>query len=154
VVRALLEHYAARGSFRSFSQIPARGRKSAFHFLWFRDVTFRVTFDPTTRALTFVDCLPGVPARSGMDRKLRAFVASRSQRSVPEHRRVDLKRVGVSVLNRKGAISLAFVLKAKHIEYGTKKAVHLVHEILMDFLNDSLYIEYQIEHFNFNPEMA
>jgi hypothetical protein len=150
----LLEHYATRGSFRSFSQVPSRGRTAQFQFLWFRDVTFRVTFDPATRTLTFVDCLPGIPARSEMDRRLRAFVVSRGQRSVPEHRRVDLKRVGVSVANRKGAISLAFVLKAQEIEYGTKKAVHLVHEILMDFLNDSLYIEYQIEHFNFNPEMA
>jgi hypothetical protein len=101
-----------------------------------------------------VDCLPGVPAHSEMDRRLRTFVVSRCQRTVPEHRRVDLKRLGVSVVNRKGNVSLAFRLRPKDIEYGTKKAVHLVHEILMDFLNDSLYIEYQIQHFNFNPEMA
>jgi hypothetical protein len=154
VVRTSLEHYASRGAFRSFSEVPLRGRLIGFKFLWFRDVTFRVTCDPRTRTLTFVDLLPGVAARSGMDRALRAFVASRSAPSLPGHRRVDRKKVGVSVVNRKGALSLVFTLKPAHVEYGTRKAVHLVHEILMDFLNDSLYIEYQIEHFNFNPEMA
>jgi len=32
--------------------------------------------------------------------------------------------------------------------------VHLVHEVLMDFLNHSLYVDYALEYFNLNPEMA
>ena len=152
-VRACFKQYAARGAFRSFSEITAP-RKLEFRFLWFRDVSFRVVYAPNTRVLTFVECLPGVPFRSAMDRALRAFVASRSEAAVPEHRRVDRKKVGVEVVNRGGAVSIAFRLKPPHIEYGTKKAVHLVHDVLMDFLNDSRYIEYQIEYFNFNPEMA
>jgi hypothetical protein len=152
-VRSCFQHYATRGAFRSFSEVPAP-RNLEFHFLWFRDVTFRVVYAERTRVLTFVDCLPGVPARSHMDRALRAFVASRSNAALPEHRRVDRGKVGVAVVNRRGAISIAFTLKPRHIEYGTTKAVHLVHEVVMDFLNDSLYVEYQIAHFNFNPEMA
>ena len=151
----MLQHYAARGAFRSFSEVAhASGRLVEFQFLWFRDVRFRVTFNPATRTLTFIDLLPAVPARSEMDRRFRAFVASRSDRSVPEHRRVDPKKVRVSVLNRKNAMSVAFVLKPRQIEYGTRKAVHLIHEVLMDFLNDSQYVEYNIDHFNLNPEMA
>jgi hypothetical protein len=154
-VRALLQHYASRGAFRSFSEVPRGiGRLAEFQFLWFRDVRFRVTYNPASRTLTFVDCLPAVLARSAMDRHLRAFIASRSEKTVPEHRRVDLKKVGVSVLNRKSAISVAFALKPSQIEYGTRKAVHLIHEVLMDFLNDSQYVEYNIDHFNLNPEMA
>jgi hypothetical protein len=154
-VRALLQHYAARGAFRSFSEVAGTsGRSPAFQFLWFRDVTFRVTYRSTTRTLTFVDMLPAVPPRSAMDRHLRAFIKSRSDKSLPEHRRVDLRKVGLSVLNRKAAISITFVLKPGHIEYGTKKAVHLIHEVLMDFLNEPQYVEYNIEHFNLNPEMA
>ena len=154
-VRAALEHYATRGVFRSFSEMPpVQGRSVEFQFLWFRDVKFRVTYRPATGTLTFVNALPAVPARSGMDRHLRSFVKGRSHKSVPEHRRVDLRKVGVSVLNRKGAISIAFTLKPRQIEYGVKKAVHLVHEVLMDFLNESQYVEYNIEHFNLNPEMA
>ena len=154
IIRASLQHYATRGAFRSFSEVPGIGRTAEFQFLWFRDVKFRVTYRPTTRTLTFVDMLPGVPARSEMDRHLRTFVVSRSDQSVPEHRRVDLKKIGVSVANRKSAISIAFALKRQHIEYGTKKAVHLVHEVLMDFLNEPQYVQYNIDHFNLNPEMA
>lgn len=154
-VRALLQHYATRGAFRSFSEVPrSSGRLVEFQFLWFRDVRFRVTYNPSSRTLTFVDLLPAVSARSPMDRHLRTFIASRSDKTVPEHRRVDLKKVAVSVLNRKSAISIAFTLKASQIEYGTRKAVHLIHEVLMDFLNESQYVEYNIEHFNLNPEMA
>jgi hypothetical protein len=154
-VRARLQHYAARGAFRSFSEVPQTSRRLVeFQFLWFRDVRFRVTYDPAARILTFVDVLPAVPVRSEMDRRLRAFIASRSGKSVPEHRRVNLKKVRVSVVNRKSAISVAFVLKPRQIAYGTRKAVHLIHEVLMDFLNDSQYVEYNIEHFNLNPEMA
>jgi hypothetical protein len=154
-VRALLQHYAARGAFRSFSERPGTSARSAtFHFLWVRDVKFNVTYHSRTRTLTFVDMLPFVPARSEMDRHLRAFIRSRSDHTLPEHRRVDLRKVGVSVMNRHGAISVAFTLKATQIEYGTRKAVHLIHEVLMDFLNEPQYVAYNIEHFNLNPEMA
>ena len=81
-------------------------------------------------------------------------LAPDNTRSVPEHRRVDLKRVGVSVLNRKGAISVAFTLKPRQVEYGAKKAVHLIHEVLMDFLNEPQYVQYNVDHFNLNPELA
>jgi len=154
-IRALLQHYATRGAFRSFSEVATRsGHSVEFQFLWFRDVKFRVTYTPATRTLTFVDVLAAVPARSAMDRHLRAFIASRSDTSVPEHRRVDLKRVGVSVRNRKGAISVAFILKPRQVEYGAKKAVHLIHEVLMDFLNEPQYVQYNVDHFNLNPELA
>ena len=155
IIRTLLQHYATRGAFRSFSEMPQTSARSAtFQFLWFRDVKFGVTYNSMTRTLTFVNLLPSVPVRSEMDRHLRAFIKSRSDRAVPEHRRVDLKKVGVSVLNRNGAVSVAFALKPGQIEYGTKKAVHLIHEVLMDFLNEPQYVQYNIDHFNLNPEMA
>ena len=153
-VRALLQHYATRGAFRSFSEVAgASGRAVTFQFLWFRDVTFRA-YSPTTRMLTFVHMLPAIPARSNMDRHLRAFIKSRSDASLPDHRRVDARKVGVSVLNRKAAVSIAFTLKPRQIEYGTKKAVHLIHDVLMDFLNEPPYVQYNIGHFNLNLEMA
>lgn len=154
IVRASLRHYATRGAFRSFSEVPGPEGTAAFRFLWFRDVPFSVVFTPRTRVLTFVDLLPGVPTRSPMDQHLRRFVKGRTLTSVPEHRRLDLKKVGMTVRNRNGAISIAFTLGARDVEYGVKKAVHLVHEVLMDFLNEPQYVEYNIDHFNLNPEMA
>lgn len=154
IVRSTLQHYASRGSFRSFSEVATRGRVAAFEFIWWRDVKFRVSYAPSTRTLTFVDLLPEVPARSEMDRRFRAFIASRSDKSLPDHRRVDLRRMRVAVTNRRGAISLRVVLMPRHLEYGVRRAVHLVHDVLMDFLNESQYVDYCIAHFNMNPEMA
>jgi hypothetical protein len=153
VVRASLQHYAARGAFRSFSESSERGL-ARFQFVWFRDVMFRVTFDPRTLTLTFVRLLPAVPARSPMDRRLRAFIESRSDRSVPEHRRFDTRKAAVTVVNRGGQVSVVFRLQRRHVEYGVRKAVHLVHEVLMDFLNEPEYVQYNVDHFNLNPEMA
>jgi hypothetical protein len=154
LVRASLQHYAARGAFRSFSEIKGRGRRAAFRFHWFRDVAFTVTYDPDTRVLTFVDALPAVPSRSAMDKHLRRFVASRSAASVPEHRRFDLKKVTVHLSNRRGAVAFAFTLTPRHVEYGVQKASISCTEVLMDFLNEPQYVEYNIDHFNLNPEMA
>ncbi len=153
-VRRTLQDYATRGSFTSFSEVRARGPKAEFYFLWFRDVKFRVLFNSRQRTLTFVDMLPGVPARSELDRGLRQFVRGRSAPSVIEHRRFDLRRVGVTCTNRGGTISLVFHLKPRHVEFGVRKAVHLVHEIVMDFLNDSRFVQYQVDHFKLDPEVA
>jgi hypothetical protein len=154
IVEAALEHYAQRGSFRGFGTVPRTASRIEFTFSWLRDVTFRVVFDRRRRTLTFVDMLPGVPARSDMDRRLRAFVKMHTSTAVPEHRRVDPRRVVVSVVNRGGAASIRFAFRTKDVAYAVRKAVHLAHDILQDFLNDGRYAQYSVDYFNLNPEMA
>jgi len=154
LVETALAHYALRGSFRSFSVTVRTLSKTEFAFSWFRDVTFHVVFDRSRRTLTFVNMLPGIPARSEMDRQLRAFVRVYTSAAVPAHRRVDPRRVAVRVVNRGGAESLAFTFRTKDVAYAVRKAVHLAHDILQDFLNDGRYMQYNVDHFNLNPEMA
>jgi hypothetical protein len=149
-----MEHYAKRGSFRSFSSTPVTAAKTEFTFSWFRDVSFRVVFDRPRRTLTFVDMLPGIASRSDMDRRLRAFVTMYTSPAVPEHRRVDPRRVTVSVVNRRGAESLVFTFRTRDTAYAVRKAVHLANDILQDYLNDGRYVQYNVDHFNLNPEMA
>jgi hypothetical protein len=115
LVRAALEHYAHRGIFRGFGTTTRTAARVEFTFSWFRDVTFRVAFDPRRRTLTFVDMLPGIPARSVMDRGLRAFVQMHTSAAVPEHRRVDRRRVVVSVVNRAGSESLTIAFRTKDV---------------------------------------
>jgi hypothetical protein len=153
-VRAALEHYASRGSFRSFSEVPGRAGRARFRFLWFRDATFHVEFDPERRTLTFVDMLPAIPPRSGMDRDLRAFVRRFTSVAVPAHRRVDPRRVTVAVVNRGGAASIAFTFRTRDVAYAVQKAVHLANDILQDYLNDGRYVQYNVDYFNLNPELA
>lgn len=150
----MLQHYASRGTFRSFSEVPAARGRIAFRFLWYRDITIRLELDPAARTILVRDLLPSVAARSEMDRAFRAFVAGRSAPTVVEHRRVDPRRVGVRCINRGGALSLVVTLKAAHADYGVRKAVHLVHDILIDFLSDGQYTQYQIDHLNLDPERA
>ena len=154
LVRAALEGYAARGHFRSFSAAVERSGKTTFAFSWLHDVTFRVAFDASRRTLTFVKMLPAMRAHSAMDRHLRAFVAARTSPAVPAHRRVDPRRVTVAVVNRGGAASVVFTFRTHDIEYAVRKAVHLAYDILQDFLNDPQYVQYCVDHFNLNPEMA
>jgi hypothetical protein len=154
LVRAALQHYAARGAFRSFSEVGGAGSKVEYRVTWFRDVTFRLVFDPARRTLTFVGMLPGIPARSKMDRALRAFVETCTSTAVPEHRRVDRRDVVVTVANRAGAISLVFAIKTNDVSFAVRKAVHLANDIFQDFLNDGRYVQYNVDHFNLNPEMA
>jgi hypothetical protein len=116
-------------------------------------VTYRVAFDATGRTLSFVNLLPDVPAGSAMDRDLRRFVESRCDKSVVEHRRVDRRRLGVACVNRRGNVSIVFTLKGD-VQYGVRKAIHLVHEIVMDFLNDGRFVQYMVDHFNLDPEIA
>jgi hypothetical protein len=153
-VRAALEHYATRGSFHSFSEVAARGGKAEYQFLWFRDVRFRVVFDEGKRTLTFVDLLPGVTPRSEMDRHFRAFIREHTDITLPPHRRVDPDDLAMSVTNRGGAVSLVFTFRTDDTAVAVRKAVHLVHDVLQDFLNDGRYVQYNIDHFNLNPESA
>ncbi len=153
LVLAAFQHYAARGSFRSLTAAGA-GARTELRFTWLRDVSFRVVFDATRRTLTFVNLLPAIGAGSPMDRSLRAFVKRHTSPDVPAHRRVDPRRVAVTVVNRGGAASIAFVLKTRDIGYAVTKAVHLAHDVLQDFLNDGRYLQYCVDHFNLNPEMA
>ena len=67
---------------------------------------------------------------------------------------IDTVRSLLQHYTTRGAISIAFALKPRQIAYGTKKAVHLIHDVLMDFLNGPQYVQYNIDHFNLNPEMA
>jgi hypothetical protein len=152
IVRRILHHYASRATFKSFSESPARRGATVFRFHWYRDLAVHATFDPATRTLTFRDLLPAVPARSAMDRELRMFVAGRSAHSVVEHRRVDLRKVAVACVNQRGAISLRFTLRPAAVEYGVRKAVHLVHDVLVEFLSDGRYMGYLVEQMRVNPE--
>ena len=154
VVRQGLQRYATRGTFRSFAEALPRGRSIVFRFTWFRDVPFTVTFTPGSRRLVFQNLLPGVAPRSAMDRDLRQFLRERHSRALPEHRRIDPRKVEVQVTNRAGAISLICRFKGDHADYAVGKAVNVVHEIFAEFLSDGRYAQYQVDHLRLNPEMA
>jgi hypothetical protein len=153
-VRATLESYAARGVFKSFSQVSRQGSRAEFRFLWFRDVVFTVRFDARRRTLTFSDLLPNAPRGSDIDRELRQFIRGKSSKAIPGHRRIDPQRLDVTCVNRAGRVSVFFRIRTKNLDYAVRKSVHLIHDVLMDFLNDGRFTSHLVTHFNLDPELA
>ena len=153
VVRRTLAEYAQRGVFRAYGDRHAEGGRSRFSFKWHTDVPLTVTYDPARRALVFRDLLPAVPSRSDMYRELKEFVRVRTSRALPEHRRVDPRKVTTAFRNRAGVVSLVVSLKDAHLEYGVRKAVNLIHEVFVQFLREPAYFDYMVEHFDLNPEL-
>jgi hypothetical protein len=151
VVRGELERYAQRGVFRSFSETSGSKGSAEFRFNWLWNLPFRLSFDPGRRAILFKGLLPGVKAGSELDRGLKAFLAECSSADRPEHRRIDPKRVAVQYLNRRSTVSLEFVVARGQYEYGIKRAINLVNELFIGFLN-LRHPEYLVVHFGLPEE--
>jgi len=152
-----LREYAERGVFRGFAESADRAGRQDFEFRWLTGATFRVRLDPAARRLTFRDLLPNVPHRSAMDRAFRAWVSERASEALPEHRRIDPRRVRLACTNRAGNLSVALALRrragasqADDWSYAARKGVSLVNEIFHGFLRGPYY-DYMVQNFG-EPE--
>lgn len=151
LVAEALEGYAKRGVFKGFSRGPVGRGKATFRIAWHRDRIFELVFDLRTLGMRFPAVLPNVPADSTMYRELKEFIKSRHSADLPEHRRIDSDRAQVRATNRAGNVSLALRVIDGDCEYGTRKLIHLVHEIFLTFLVDG-HFEYMVETFNLDPD--
>jgi hypothetical protein len=151
IVSAVLEGYAEKALFRSFSADKGRG-KATYRMVWHYDRPFELLLDVPNKTLRFPAVLPGVPARSEMYRALRAFLKDRQSPELPEHRRVDPAKARLALANQKGAVSLTLALKDSDFEYAARKIIQIVHEIFLTFLVDGPYFEYTIEQLGLDPD--
>jgi hypothetical protein len=142
VVHAILHEYAQRGVFGSFHQDGPR-----FRFTWLWNLPFQLHFDARRRTLTFPALLPKAAA---LEAGLRRFIRDCCSKERLEHRRVDPKRLKVTCVRRAGAISLTCQIQGGDYEYAVKKAMNLVSEVFLTFLNTEHH-EYLVEHFQ-RPE--
>jgi len=146
LVAQQLETYAHRGVFRSFSQIGARGQLAEFRFHWLWNLPFHLTFDGKRGSLSFKKLLSNVPPGTGLDTELKDFVKSCCSPERPEHRRLDPKDVSVRYTNRRGTVTVTFVVAESDYEQGVKHALNLISEMFVGFLNVR-YPEYLQENF-------
>jgi len=150
-VKQILRSYAERGVFRSFSQTADAGGIAAFRFFWLYNLPFHVVFDQKRGALSFRKLLPGVPAGSRIETELKAFIQSMALPDRVEHRRLDPARLSVAYVNKRGAVALTFVVSGDDYEYGVRKAVNVVNEVFLSFLNVR-FPEYMIEKFKLSED--
>lgn len=87
-----------------------------------------------------------------MNREFKAFVESRHTDEVPEHRRIDPKKVKIKAGNKKKFTNLTATVAKDEFDYATRKVVNLVHEIYLVFLNDGRYYDYMIDVFDLDPD--
>lgn len=146
VVSDELKTYARRGVFRSFSQTRADGNEAEFRFYWLWNLPFHLSFDGKRKTLSFKNLLPGVVAGSELNTKLKAFIKGRCSDDQPEHRQPDPKRVSIRYSNLRGNVSVTFLVVENDYEYGVKKALNLVNEVFVGFLNVH-FPEYMAQHF-------
>ncbi len=132
-IGAILEEYAKKGVFRSFSA-KTRGGKGTYRMLWHYERMFECEFDKSRETFRFPVLLPNVPADSDMHKNLKAFVQSRQDGPLPEHRRILPEKTQVKVFNRNSAIALNFKVLDGDYAYTARRAINLVHEIFLDFL--------------------
>ena len=117
---------------------------------WLGPGSQELVYDAKRRPLTFPGLLPNLPARSAMYREFRAFLQSRSDESLPAHRRIDPDRAVATCTNRKGSVSITVECLGGDLSYATKKAVSLVNETFLGFLRGP-YHEYTAANFD-EPE--
>ena len=147
IVADALSHYASRGVFRGFGATGTQGGKAVFRIRWHYDSDLTLTYDKKTKTIRFPYLFPNVDADEAMYTALRAYVKKRCDQALPDHRRIDENRVKVSLTKRSGVVSLSFKSLDGDIEYATKKLVHLVHELFIDFLRDGPYYDYLVAEF-------
>ncbi len=145
-----LRRYADRGVFRSFDAKDERAGKRRFTMAWLGPRSQELVYDAKRRTLTFPALLPNLPARSSMYREFREFLQSRSDETLPAHRRIDPDRSNAVCTNRKGSVSVAVECLDGDLSYSTKKAISLVNEIFLGFLRGP-YHEYTAANFD-EPE--
>jgi hypothetical protein len=153
-VARLLQGYAERGVFRSFSEADRRGGKTTFNVLWHHGRVFRLVVDTTAQTISFPALLPEVPAGSPMFKELKVYLHQFETKAVPGHRRVDPTKASLRVTRRGGNVAVTLIVKRKQYEYCTRRLVNLAHEVFLIFLPDGPYYEYRVQKLGVDPELV
>ena len=130
-VRRVLESYADRGVFRAFvEEAPRRGRHR-FRFVWLKREPMVLTYETARETVAFPALLEGVAPCSPVWTDVRRFLAERTSRSLPPHRRIDPERIEIRCTHRKSAVSIGLRAKRGGSSYAARRLVNLVHELFV-----------------------
>jgi hypothetical protein len=145
-----LQAYADRGVFRGFRVEAGRGGRTDYFFTWLTRTPMRLRYDRSQRQLRFIDLLPRVSSYPGLAEALRRLVLEHQSTAVPEHRRIDGRRVKLATAVRAGQFSLTLQLRGAQEAYAVQRGVNLVHQLFL--LLQANYPEYLIQCFGFSQE--
>lgn len=152
LVASILEGYAGRGVFAGFRQDMRQGRKADFSVQWHFRRILSIRLDAAKSCLTIPGLFPRVSAAPNIRRELSAYLRHYASPEQLPHRRIDPEKSRMTCYVRNDALSLRFAVQDDDYEYATRKMVHLVNEIFLDFLREARYVDYMVEHMGMNPE--
>jgi hypothetical protein len=151
IIEAQLNTYAERGVFRSFSRTAFERGIAEFRFFWLLNLPFQMSFDTKRNVIIFNKILTNIEPGSALETELKAFLAECASADRPEHRRVDPRLIGATYANRAKAVTLTLKSLDFDWEHATRKAIQLINEIFLTFLN-ARHPEYMIATFNLPDE--
>ncbi len=152
LVTGILEGYASRGVFAGFRQNKRQPRKVDFTILWHFRRAFSIQLDETKASLTLTGLLPQVSAAGNLRRELAVYLQQYAAPERPPHRRIDSEKARVTCYVRNDTPSLRVAVLDGDFEYATRRLIHLVNELFLDFLRDARYVDYMVAHLGMNPE--
>ena len=133
--------------FRGFRATPAARGRVDYEFHWLTRRLTRASFD-RRGVLTFPILLP--QASPAIVAAMRALVAARSTRGVPDHKRIDARRARLACAISKGDISVAMEIRGRNHHYAVSKILNLVNEMFVAL--HEAYPDYLVEHFGISQE--
>lgn len=147
---AALQRYADRGVFRAFSATAGARGTRAYTFLWLTKRPVTVALQPGRKTLTFQRLFPAVASTPGVARALRETLRSRHQADAPQHRRIDRRRLDVTLQGRAGDLSLVAVMRGRD----TAASISTVLALINDFhlVLHECYPDYLVAHFGVSDE--
>jgi hypothetical protein len=152
LVTGILEGYASRGVFAGFRQNKRQPQKVDFTILWHFKRVFSIRLDETKASLTLTGLLPHVSAAANLRRELAAYLRQYAAPERPAHRRIDPEKARITCYLRNDTLALRVAVQDGDFEYATRRLVHLVNELFLDFLRDARYVDYMVAHLGMNPE--
>ena len=121
--------------------------------VWHHDRPFELALDVPKKTLLFSRGAPwGAGALADVPGPQSLREGAPVGPELPEHRRVNPAKARVALGNKGGAVSVALTVKDGDFEYATRKAIHIVHEIFLIFLEDGPYFEYMVEQLGLDPD--
>ena len=151
VIGKVLQDYAARGVLRGLAQLKSGSTRARFRILWFQERSMDLAVDTSAGRLGMTGVLPGIDSRSAMYRDLRAWLRERQGGELPAHRGLDPSRATLRGYNRQGILSLYLHSHDRDWDYATRRMIHLVNELYLDFLSDGRHYEWVVETFELDP---
>lgn len=147
-VRKRLRAFADRGVFRNFREVGSKGAKSVFVFNWLERRPLILIYDDARKTLQFKNCLPN--ADDDVAAHLRKYIRSRSDRSVPAHRRIDPTRAEAKLVRRGGDASLVVQIRRNQITYGVTRLMNLLNEVFVQLHGE--FFEYMVQEFDVSQD--